>query len=88
MFLFKNMLKSKMRELILSITKKDFRIDTFRASGKGGQHRNKTASAVRITHLASGAIGECSNYREQGRNKKDAPRFCRNVIDSTNFPLY
>lgn len=71
-----------MKELILSITKKDFRIDTFKASGKGGQHRNETSSAVRITHIQSGAVGECSNHREQGRNKAEA---FRRLVSSDKF---
>lgn len=47
-----------MKELLFSLTKKDFRIETFRSGGKGGQHQNKTDSGVRIVHLESGAVGE------------------------------
>ena len=60
------------RELLFSITKKDFTIQTFRSGGKGGQHQNKTDSGVRIIHNDSGARGECRNHRKQSMNKKIA----------------
>lgn len=59
-----------MRELLFSVTAKDCRFDYYRGSGAGGQHRNKTESAVRCTHLASGAVGQAEDHREQPRNKK------------------
>lgn len=58
------------KELLFSVTAKDCRWDYYRGSGAGGQHRNKTELAVRCTHLASGAMGQAEDHREQPRNKK------------------
>lgn len=67
-----------MREKLFSVTRKDFRIDYFRAGGNGGQKQNKTNSGCRITHIASGAVGEGRDTRDQAQNRKNAFLRCVN----------
>ena len=62
------------RELLFSVTRKDFRVDTFRSGGKGGQNQNKRDTGVRIVHIDSGAVGESREQRHQLMNKKIAFR--------------
>ncbi|WPH57817.1 peptide chain release factor 1 [Mycobacterium phage WXIN] len=74
-----------MKELALSVTINDCRVDTFRAGGKGGQNQNKRETGVRITHDPSGAVGESREERSQLQNKRLA---FRRMAESSKFQVW
>ncbi len=76
---------NKKKELLYSLTKKDFKMQTFRSGGPGGQNQNKRNSGVRIIHQDSGAVGESRQHKSQFQNKKAA---LKRLVEHSKFVLW
>lgn len=79
------MTEGRGRELLFSVTKDDFELQTFRAGGKGGQAQNKKSTGVRLIHKASGARGEARDQRSFDQNRKNA--FLR-LVETKEFKIW
>ena len=66
---------------------KECNVDTFRAGGKGGQHLNKTDSAVRLTHIPTGIVATCQDERSQYQNKQKCLNRLREKLKAMNFQV-
>jgi protein subunit release factor B len=74
-----------MKQHLFTLTKKDFKVQTFTSGGPGGQHQNRVETGVRISHPASGAVEESRSEKSQHQNKKIA---FRRLVDSKKFQVW